>query len=178
MFGHDITEKKKAIAALAESENYLRTIIETEPECTKLLDINGKLEDMNPAGLAMIEADSIEQVKRKSILGIVNKPYRKAFAMMTQNVFLGNPGILEFEITGLKGTQRWLDTHAVPMKNAEGKIILLLGVTRDITERKKAVEELSSNELRFRTLTSNALVGIFQTDASGKTIYVNETWLE
>ena len=178
IFVRNITERKKAAKALAESENYLRTIVQTEPECIKLLNIKGELEDMNPAGLAMIEADNFEQVKNKMISEIVNKQYRKAFDTLTKNVFNGIPGTLEFEITGLKGTNRWLETHAVPMKNSEGKIISLLGVTRDITERKKAAEELRSNELRFRTLTSNAPVGIFQTNAEGKTIYVNDTWLE
>ena len=51
-------------------------------------------------------------------------------------------------------------------------------ITNDITEKIVAEEELSRNELRFRTLTSNAPVGIFQTDANGKTIYVNETWMK
>jgi hypothetical protein len=44
---------------------------------------------------------------------------------------------LIFEIEGLKGTRRWLETHAVPMKNEQGKIISLLGITRDVTERRK-----------------------------------------
>jgi PAS domain S-box-containing protein len=139
---HDLTERKKADKALIESENYLRTIVETEPECVKLIGINGELQSMNPAGLAMIEADNLEQVKGRSILGIIDTPYREAFKKLTQNIFKGKSGKMEFEITGLKGTHRWLETHAVPLKNAEGKIISLLGVTRDITERKKAEDEL------------------------------------
>ena len=139
---HDLTERKKAEKALIESENYLRTIVETEPECVKLIDINGELQSMNPAGLAMIEADSLEQVKGKSIFGIIDIPFQEAFKKLTQNVFKGKSGKMEFEITGLKGTQRWLETHAVPLKNAEGKIISLLGVTRDITDRKKAEDKL------------------------------------
>jgi PAS domain S-box-containing protein len=51
-------------------------------------------------------------------------------------------------------------------------------IANDITEKIAAEEELNRNELRFRTLTGNAPVGIFQTDAAGKTIYVNETWMK
>jgi PAS domain S-box-containing protein len=58
------------------------------------------------------------------------------------------------------------------------KPVRLFGILQDITERKEAEEELSRSELRYRTLTSNAPVGIFQTDAAGNTNYVNETWLE
>ena len=150
----DITESKKAVQALAESENYLRTIINTEPECIKLLNINGELEDMNPAGLAMIEADSVQQVKGKLVLNsIINKPYRKAFKSLTQNVFKGQSETLEFEITGLKGTHRWLETHAVPLKNAEGKIISLLSISRDVTQRKKTDEELKEKNAQLKNLS-------------------------
>ena len=154
-FVRDISDRKKAEQALKESENRLRTILHTEPECIKLLRINGELEDMNPAGLAMIEADDIDQVKGKSIFNIINKPYRKAFQNLTENVFKGKPGTLEFEITGFKGTRRWLSTNAVPMKDAEGKILSLLGVTRDVTDRKKAEEEIKKTTEELRQLTAH-----------------------
>ncbi len=144
LFGvfQDITELKKAEESLAASENHLRTIILAEPECVKLLGINCELEDMNPAGLAMIEADDLAQVKGTSILPIINEPYRQAFDALTRNAFAGNSGEMEFEITGLKGTHRWMGTHIVPLKNAEGAIISALGVTRDITARKKAEDDI------------------------------------
>ena len=154
-FVRDISDRKKAEQALKESENHLRTILQTEPECIKLLRKNGELEDMNPAGLAMIEADDIEQVKGKSILNIINKPYRKAFQSLTENVFKGKSGTLEFEITGLKGTSRWLSTNAVPMKDGEGNIMSLLGVTRDVTDRKKAEEEIKKTTEELRQLTAH-----------------------
>lgn len=133
----DITPRKKAEKKLAESENFLRTIIQTEPHCVKLLGISGALESINASGLEMIEAESLHQVRGKSILKVINKPYRKAFKHLIQNVFIGKSGTLEFEITGLKGTHRWLETHSVPLRNAEGKILSLLGISLDVTVRKK-----------------------------------------
>ena len=158
---HDLTERKKAEKALLESENFLRTIVQTEPECVKLLDINGELQSMNPAGLAMIEADSLEQVKGKSLLSIIDGSYREAFKELSQNIFKDISGKMEFEITGLKGTHRWLETHAVPLKNAEGKIISLLGVTRDITERKKAEDDIKELTNRLQLATNAAKLGIW-----------------
>jgi PAS domain S-box-containing protein len=64
--------------------------------------------------------------------------------------------------------------HAIDYGNRKVRMV----IANDITENIAAKEELSRNELRFRTLTSNAPVGIFQTDANGKTIYVNETWMK
>lgn len=97
---------------------------------------------MNPAGLRMIEADSREQVVGQSVLEIIDPEYREAFVDLVKRVFNGESAILEFSITGLKGSKRWLETHSVPMRDDNGKINLLLSITRDITERKKTEEEL------------------------------------
>ena len=139
-YAEDITETRMVEIELAESENRLKAILQNEPECVKLIDEKGRLIDMNPAGLAMIEAENLEMVKGKKIIGLVNEPYKATFTELIENVFNGKDGKMEFTITGLKGTERWMETHAVPFRNADGKIISLLAVTRDISKRKIAQE--------------------------------------
>jgi PAS domain S-box-containing protein len=138
----DITERKKAESALAVSEDRLRAILQNEPACVKLLDKDCSLVDMNPAGLAMIEVNELADVKGRSVLQIVNEPYRNAFTQLLNNVFEGQSGSLEFEVTGMKGTKRLLETNAVPLKEADGTIKYLLGVTRDITEKRKGEDQI------------------------------------
>lgn len=146
--GSDITERKLAEKKLAESENLLSSIIESEPECVKLLAADGTLLRINPAGLAMIEADSPDQVLGQQIYPLVHPQHRLAFEALTASVFQGERAALEYEIVGIRGTQRWLETHAVPLSNAEDEIIALLGVTRDITERKLAADQLERQNKR------------------------------
>lgn len=136
----DISDRKRAERALADSENRLRTIIESEPECVKLLDSQGRILEMNKAGLRMIGADSLEQVVGLSIYSLVCEPYRDAFIALTDQVFHGRSGNLDFEVEGLKGARRWLSTNAVPLYDPQEKTKLtaLLGITRDITDQKKA----------------------------------------
>jgi len=152
----DITEVKRAQIALAESEWKLKTIIETEPECVKVLAADGTLLQMNRAGLDMIEAESESQVIGRKVTDIVTPQYRKAFDDLSERVNRGESGTLEFEIVGLKGGHRWLDTHAVPMRDVNGQITGLLGVTRDITARKRAEQELEQlAQTDFLTNLSN-----------------------
>lgn len=153
----DITQRKMNEKMLAENENYLRTILQTEPECVKILGPKGELLYMNPAGLAMIEADNEEQVLNHNMDELVDIKYRSSFKSLTKKVFDGNSGKLEFEITGLKGSHRWLETHAVPLKDAQGSITSLLGITRDITQRKTAEEKLKTNNDELRRLTAHLL---------------------
>ncbi|HWR32774.1 MAG TPA: PAS domain S-box protein, partial [Chitinophagaceae bacterium] len=161
----DITSMKLAEQKVAESENRLRTIFNTEPECIKLLNEKGELLDMNPAGLAMLEADNLDIIKGASCFSIVKPAYRDAFARLHKQVFEGKTGNLQFEITGMKGTDRWLESHAVPMRDAEGNIITMLSVTRDVTAQKKAEEE------KFR------LLGVLQKSLNEIYIFDSETLL-
>jgi diguanylate cyclase (GGDEF)-like protein/PAS domain S-box-containing protein len=132
----------KAEEALRESEQRLRTIIETEPECIKIVDGNGHLLQMNAAGLAMLEADSLEQAQKRKLMDFILPEYQRPFLDLHKRVMGGESGMLEFEILGLAGTRRWLETHAAPMRDANGDITLLLGVTRDITLRKQSEERI------------------------------------
>ena len=126
----------KRDAALRESESRLRVIIDNEPECIEIVDAQGRLTQINPAGLAMIEADSLEQVAGRPALNWVAPEYREAYARMHRRVLGGESVQLEFEVRGLKGGHRRLETHAVPMQD-NGQT-LHLAITRDITERREA----------------------------------------
>ncbi len=134
----NITERKRVEAALRNSEIMLRTIIETEPECVKLLDANANLLMMNRAGLEMLQVDSLDQVKGQCVCPMIVPEYCDSFMDLTKRIFNGESGTLVFKMTGVKGRQLWLETHAVPFRNEKNEIVALLGVTRDITERKMA----------------------------------------
>jgi PAS domain S-box-containing protein len=139
----DITERKAAEQALAERENLLQTIIETEPECVKLIGRDGTLQEMNRAGLEMIEADSLEQVAGRDVSELIALEHRAAFEALTQKALAGGSGHLEFELIGLKGTRRWMETHAVPLRAPSGEVRAALSVTRDVTQRRQLEEQLA-----------------------------------
>ncbi|NVD72514.1 EAL domain-containing protein [Duganella sp. BJB1802] len=133
--------RKHAEESLRTSEQHLRTIIETDPECILLIDADRRLVEINAAGLAIMGADSLEQLQRHGTIELIMPEYREAFLALHQRVTGGEPGRLEFKIQGLKGGMRWLETHAAPMDGAGGQR-LLLGITRDVTDRKLADERI------------------------------------
>ncbi len=137
----DVTEWKRTEDALRASENFLQTVIETEPECVKLLAADGTLLLMNRAGLSMIEAGSLDEVKGKSVYSLVAAEDREAFKALVAKCFQGRGETLEFDIIGLKGRRFRLETHSVPLRNEKNEITAVLSVSRDVTERKKIEEE-------------------------------------
>jgi PAS domain S-box-containing protein len=149
----DVTERRRAERELAQREGLLRAIFETEPECVNTLSRDGNLVQMNRAGLAMIEADSLEQVRGQCIYSLVMPEYRARFQELTEKVFRGESGTLTFQAVGLKGTPRWLETRAVPLRDETGVVTMLMGITRDVTERKRAEEAARESEERFRLVS-------------------------
>jgi diguanylate cyclase (GGDEF)-like protein/PAS domain S-box-containing protein len=168
-------ENKEAEARLISNESYLRTIFENEPECIKVIDSKGILRKMNPAGLAMVEADSIDELSGDTLLSIVTPNYRAEFTNMLRRVIAGETVHLEFEIIGLKGTHRWLETHAVLMQDSNER--MLLGVTRDITERKMIDQSLAKNKERFRLMLETSPIAVRITSAIGsRVLFANERY--
>ncbi len=133
----DITKTRLLSQQLETHRNKLQTIIESEPECVKLQDVRGVIVEMNPAGLSMLKADRYDDVVGKVIYDFIVPEYIQEYRDLTEQVFDGGRGSMEFEVVGLKGGRRWLETHAAPLFDNAGNVSALLAITRDIDERKK-----------------------------------------
>src|SRR5207249_2560723 len=133
----DITLRRQAEAAraraeeeLRRSEQHLRTVIDTTPECVKLVAPEGTLLEMNAAGLAMLEAASPEDVLGREVFAVIAPEHRERFRDFHVSVCGGLGGALTFDIVGLRGGRRTVESIAVPLRLPEGKVVHL-AITRD-----------------------------------------------
>jgi diguanylate cyclase (GGDEF)-like protein/PAS domain S-box-containing protein len=138
----DISERKAFEQALKEKTDYLNTILNSEPECVKVVGPDGELIEMNPAGLKLLEVDSVEEVQKFGLVNFILPEYRPLFHQLHHEIFQGKTASLELMIEGKRGGRYWLDTHAAPLFDENGKVKSLVGVTRDITERMNLLREL------------------------------------
>lgn len=146
-FAFDVTDRY-------DNQERLRAIIDSEPDCVKQVNAEGRLLAMNRAGLEMIQAESLDQVRGLEIVQVIAPEHRAAFLDLHRRVFSGESGTLEFEIIGIKGRRRWLATHAVPLRDASGTIQAALGLTRDVTETRRAEEQLRASRAALRSLAT------------------------
>src|SRR5688572_15527122 len=144
-------------ATAEHDRRHLRAILDTAPECIKLLGRDGRLIDMNPAGLAMIDAPSLDAVRGSNMSSLIVPDHRALFISMLTRVFRGERCGLSFEVVGLKGRRLWMDTHGAPLWRDEPsrEVEAALFVTRDVTGRVAA--EAARQALQEQLLQSQKM---------------------
>lgn len=154
---------------LQDQRAMMQRIIDSDPECIKTLAADGALLDMNPAGLQIIEADSIEQIRYANVYDLIAEEDRTGYIAFNERVFKGESGVMEYDVIGLKGARKRVETHAVPLLDEDGRVSAHLAVTRDITEFKRSQEELKKFSVAVEQCASVVMI----TDANACLTYVN-----
>lgn len=141
MVSRDITERKQSEEALRRSEHWLRTILDSEPACVMIVDRNGLIEEMNPAGLAMVGAVSEGEAIGRSIMPFIHAEEQDTFADKHQNALAGASQTFQCRIVTTQKAVRWIEAYIVPF-GEEPEAISVLIVARDITESRKMEAQL------------------------------------
>lgn len=156
---------------LRESEARQRAIVDATPECVKIVGADGRLCYMNRAGLRMIDA-RWEEADGIDVAEVVAPHHRAEWLRNHARVCAGEPVSWEFDVVGLAGTRRRMETHAVPLPGPDGAL-QQLAVTRDVTERREAEERLRQSEALLAAFMKNAPVGMYLKDADGRYLLLN-----
>jgi PAS domain S-box-containing protein len=175
----DITDRKRVEDALRESEERYRSILEEMEEAYYEVDLKGNFTFFNESLCKTLGYSRVE------LMGMNNRAYtspehaRKAFLAFNEIYQTGSPkAMIDYEIIRKDGGKRFLETSILPIKNPSGKIIRFRGVSRDITDRKQAEDDLKVSEINLRMILDSVDNAIFIYTEDGKIIDVNSKMLE
>jgi len=135
-----LMRRERSERSRRESEERFRAVVETTPECVKIVSPEGLVLYMNEVGLSMIEAPTATNVVGTPVVDFVVPEHRARWRAQHDRVCRGERLSWQFEILGQKGTRRCLETHAVPLPLPDGRLAHL-AVTRDVSEQKQAEED-------------------------------------
>ena len=139
----DITDRKLGEEQLRASEQFNRMLMDSTADCVKVLDMNGRLLHMNTPGLCAMEIDDFESVCGLGWEVLWPADARQDTERSVAKAVSGEVSSFQALCTTHKGTPKWWDVTVSPVLDANnGRIVRLLAVSRDITERKQADEKL------------------------------------
>jgi PAS domain S-box-containing protein len=135
-------EQRRTQEALRNSVQLLRSIVDHTMDCIMVVTPECVVSEINEPGLEMLEADSLAAAQAKPFVEFIMPAYRQGFQDVLRHVLAGKSELLEFEVLGLKGGRRWLETQAGPLLDAAAHVEALICITRDVTERKRTEAQI------------------------------------
>ena len=170
--GIDITEQKKIEESLRYERYLLQILMDNIPDGIFFKDKESKYIRAGK-GLGLKDPDQ-SSVSGKTDFAFFAREYAQNSLREEQDIIAsGIPVINKIEKqVFLSGTQKWVSTTKVPVYDAENKISGIVGISRDISELKKAEDKIKENEHRWRYLLENSPICI-AIISKGTILYAN-----
>lgn len=172
----DISALKRAQAALDESEQRYREVFENASDGLYLIEVLGERRfrnlEVNPTLLRAMgwkSEDVVGRLVHETAVPSVAKIYVDRYQ---QCVSTGVPLREEVALNRITG-RKVFESTVIPLRNAEGRIYRLVGISHDITAQRQLEVALEEKAREFRTLVENLPDAIFRYDTEARRVYVN-----
>ncbi|HCG98624.1 MAG: hypothetical protein A2074_01875 [Candidatus Aquicultor primus] len=177
VFFSDISEQKRITQELQEHQQLLQGIIYSTSSIIFVKDIKGRFVLVNHQFERVFNIDK-EKLLGKTDFELFKHDVAEKFTAHDREIF-ENGQLLEFEETApLEDGVHTYITLKFPLRNVDGDIYALCGIATDITNRKRAEQELKESEERFRATFELAAVGIAHVDLNGRFIRLNTIYCD
>ncbi len=149
---------------------YLNAVLETLPEAVAIIDLEHRLVDLNPVGLAMVGATAIGDVPDQSPLSVLAPASIATFRNQFQATVNGNADTahaIRLEMNSLDGICRVMECRMAPLSNFDGQIAAVLMTARDVSRRESVQQAAADGEALLQAVLSTVPDAMVVIDQQG-----------
>ena len=178
---HEIVERKLAEDALQKERDRAQHYLDVAGVMFLVIGADRKVSLINKKGCEILGYEEEEEITGKDWFdNFIPDRLRDGVAGVFKSLVAGEIELVEYyenPVLTKHGEERIVAWHNTIMRDERGRIYATMASGADITERKKAEEELRESELRYRSVTDDVLdtssVGIFILDSDFQVVWVN-----
>jgi two-component system sensor histidine kinase UhpB len=169
-------EKREALDKLSRERYFLRTLIDHLPDSIYVKDHEARYLITNQAKLDLIGAENEDEAIGKKITDFLDESSARELIHNDELLFQTSDALVnkeEFLVTK-NGEKKWLLTTRVPLQEEDENLIGFVGISRDITDRKRIEETLRMNIERFNIVSKATNDAIWDWDLVNDTVFWND----
>ncbi|MDD1681948.1 MAG: PAS domain S-box protein, partial [Methanoregula sp.] len=163
----DVTSRRNAEQALRQSEALYGTLADAAQDLIYIINRDDTVAYVNAFAAKMTGRNRQEIIGRPRADLFYGPEGERQYRSLQKVFSSGTPLRVESRVTMPSGIT-WQDTHLIPLKDPEGNVTAILGISRDITSLKQAEEALRSSESQYRSIIDNVQDMLYRTDMEGK----------
>jgi len=175
--GMDITKRKRAEAALNEQHNVLRTLIDNLPDSVYVKNLKSEFVVGNTVTAHIMGVEEPEKIVGKSDLDFLPREMALEYYADEQEIFRSGEALVNREepvVNQMSGETIWHLTSKVALRDIKGKIVGLVGIGRNITERKEAQETLKAVNQQLKAANQQLQASQQQLKAANEQLQASE----
>ncbi|MGB5423048.1 MAG: PAS domain S-box protein, partial [Desulfobacterales bacterium] len=168
----DISDRKKAEEALKESEEKFRHLVEQSPLSIQVFNLDGQIIQVNEAwkklwGLAEERLPEVfekynviedEKGEELGVLPLIDKAFKGEMVTLPVLEYDASITMENLKIVGAEGNKRWIEARFSPIKNSSGEVVNVVAIEEDITNRKRAEQEIQLYQERLKALAAQLTI--------------------
>ena len=182
----DITERKRVQKALEQSESRLRFLTEHTADIIWTIDMELRTTYMSPSVERVLGFTAEEWMRLRFDEFATPESVSREYAELQIQLELEASGTadpnrtltLEIEMYHKNGSTVWMELAMRAIRDDAGKLVGMVGVSRDITERRKTISALRESEERFRSLFEQSMDAIYVAAPDGRILEANQAWMD
>lgn len=169
----DITERKRAEEALRQSEEQFRLIMENLSDLVAVLDLEGKRLYNSPSYQGIL-GNPVNLLGSSSFNEIHPEDRERVKKVFQETVRTGVGHRMEYRLVNQDGQARYIESQGSVIRDIRDRVSQVVVVSRDVTERKQAEEQLEVSERKYRELVEHANSIILRWTHDGRITFLNE----